>query len=316
MKKESFYKIVDKLNESDINSFNFDIDLDKEFHKYSDNKIKEIIENILDTYGIKYTKRENNYGIVYYSLLNKLKDVEYVIRIFFFESKMFVILEPINEITDNIIDTPKELILGLSKVTLFNKLNLTIMKKLNSKLNENLNPKTAFSDLSKEECKELIKKILDIYNVYYDMEYSHSNDVLYYETTEPHGDYNFIIRFEHYEEEGINEVEFEKRSIEWDLIDSFDLTYISDLTYFLGKYVKNYSADLMLKINQKPINEDFVNDIRCEKCGWEWVIEDKDEEPYLCHKCGYDNDKNIYEPEKLKEWEESIKTFEQFNNIS
>jgi hypothetical protein len=29
--------------------------------------------------------------------------------------------------------------------------------------------------------------------------------------------------------------------------------------------------------------------IECEKCGWRWELGDGGDDPYLCHKCNYDN---------------------------
>ena len=45
----------------------------------------------------------------------------------------------------------------------------------------------------------------------------------------------------------------------------------------------------------KPVKE-LVTDteVICDNCGWEWKIADGGKDPYLCHKCGYDNT-----PEKL-----------------
>jgi hypothetical protein len=36
------------------------------------------------------------------------------------------------------------------------------------------------------------------------------------------------------------------------------------------------------------IGEDDIN-IECEKCGWKWELEDGGKDPYICHKCGFDN---------------------------
>jgi hypothetical protein len=30
-------------------------------------------------------------------------------------------------------------------------------------------------------------------------------------------------------------------------------------------------------------------DIKCEKCGWGWDPSDEGRDPYVCHKCGFDN---------------------------
>ena len=37
------------------------------------------------------------------------------------------------------------------------------------------------------------------------------------------------------------------------------------------------------------IGEDDIDTIECAKCGWKWELEDGGENPYLCHKCDYDN---------------------------
>ena len=29
--------------------------------------------------------------------------------------------------------------------------------------------------------------------------------------------------------------------------------------------------------------------MECKKCEWSWEIEVDDENPYLCHKCGFDS---------------------------
>ena len=39
--------------------------------------------------------------------------------------------------------------------------------------------------------------------------------------------------------------------------------------------------------------------IKCEKCDWEWDLEDGGKDPFTCHKCGHDNSL-IYE--SLRDW--------------
>ena len=45
--------------------------------------------------------------------------------------------------------------------------------------------------------------------------------------------------------------------------------------------------------NCVPIDEAFFigedKTIECEKCGWRWELTDGGEDPYLCHKCNFDN---------------------------
>jgi hypothetical protein len=51
------------------------------------------------------------------------------------------------------------------------------------------------------------------------------------------------------------------------------------------------------------INEEKTNiSISCPKCDHSWTIDDKDEDPYLCHVCGYDKLEGKYEPDKLAKW--------------
>lgn len=51
--------------------------------------------------------------------------------------------------------------------------------------------------------------------------------------------------------------------------------------------------------------EDY-NKVDC-KCGWSWNIDTDDTNPYLCHKCGYDNKEGKYYKEE-KEINEKAKT--------
>ena len=33
-----------------------------------------------------------------------------------------------------------------------------------------------------------------------------------------------------------------------------------------------------------------IDSVTCNKCNWKWNIEKDDNQKYLCHKCGYDNE--------------------------
>jgi len=47
------------------------------------------------------------------------------------------------------------------------------------------------------------------------------------------------------------------------------------------------------EVSGKTISKSLLNDIIvCKKCNWEWEIKDGGEDPYVCHKCGYDNSPN------------------------
>ena len=51
--------------------------------------------------------------------------------------------------------------------------------------------------------------------------------------------------------------------------------------------------------------------VECIKCEWDWTIESDDEDPYLCHKCGYDNENNEYDIPALKEWQKKNLPFKE-----
>jgi hypothetical protein len=62
------------------------------------------------------------------------------------------------------------------------------------------------------------------------------------------------------------------------------------------------------------INEIQDLTIECEKCGWEWQLSNGGEDPYICHKCNFDNsykynnDLDEYDVEN----EQDVKEFVQF----
>jgi hypothetical protein len=60
----------------------------------------------------------------------------------------------------------------------------------------------------------------------------------------------------------------------------------------------------------QPKKESIYNgNCKCNNCGWEWELEDDDENPFLCHKCGYDDQLKEFDMTSLKKWKEE-------NNIS
>lgn len=56
-----------------------------------------------------------------------------------------------------------------------------------------------------------------------------------------------------------------------------------------------------------------MKDITCKNCGWSWDIEKGDENPYLCHNCGFDNKKNHFDFHSLEKWrkENNIHPFQE-----
>lgn len=50
--------------------------------------------------------------------------------------------------------------------------------------------------------------------------------------------------------------------------------------------------------------------IVCKRCSWVWQKESGGKLPYLCHKCGFDNKKEKFDLENLKQWQlKHIKLF-------
>lgn len=53
----------------------------------------------------------------------------------------------------------------------------------------------------------------------------------------------------------------------------------------------------------------IVNEkVKCEKCEHSWVKKESDNKPFLCHDCGWDQEKGLYDKENLyKFWKKKIK---------
>lgn len=50
----------------------------------------------------------------------------------------------------------------------------------------------------------------------------------------------------------------------------------------------------MKNIIKKLIIESIKNNtVTCDNCGWQWNLKDGGNDPYICHKCGHDNNPNI-----------------------
>lgn len=50
----------------------------------------------------------------------------------------------------------------------------------------------------------------------------------------------------------------------------------------------------MKNLIKKIILESIKNNIvTCDNCGWQWNLKDGGKDPYVCHKCGHDNNPNI-----------------------
>jgi len=44
--------------------------------------------------------------------------------------------------------------------------------------------------------------------------------------------------------------------------------------------------------------------MNCKNCNWKWNIEIDDDNPYLCHKCGYDSKLGEFDMKSFEEWKE------------
>jgi len=61
-------------------------------------------------------------------------------------------------------------------------------------------------------------------------------------------------------------------------------------------------------LKKKPIQKSLLaNTMTCENCGWEWEIKDGGEDPYICHKCGYDNSPNKNSFASHSDYPDSVK---------
>jgi len=75
---------------------------------------------------------------------------------------------------------------------------------------------------------------------------------------------------------------------------SWSRSKLNDFGYDVGG-ITPYVDQLPKKKKKSFIDEFeylFASDtIKCENCGWEWNMKDGGNDPYICHKCGYDNSK-------------------------
>lgn len=56
----------------------------------------------------------------------------------------------------------------------------------------------------------------------------------------------------------------------------------------------------MRKLIKKIISEEIVNGkVNCDSCGWSWKLSDGGEDPYICHKCGFDNKPKLSNLDKV-----------------
>jgi hypothetical protein len=58
---------------------------------------------------------------------------------------------------------------------------------------------------------------------------------------------------------------------------------------------------MKILITEKQAKKLFGEKIKC-KCGHSWVIEKDDNNPHLCHICGWNGKLEKYEDNKLLDW--------------
>ena len=67
---------------------------------------------------------------------------------------------------------------------------------------------------------------------------------------------------------------------------------------------------------KKFISEEVKNGkVHCDSCGWSWKLSDGGEDPYTCHKCGFDNTPKPSNLEKVLGKFESFFPVKQKNKI-
>ena len=52
--------------------------------------------------------------------------------------------------------------------------------------------------------------------------------------------------------------------------------------------------------------------ITCEKCGWEWKLDDGGTDPYIYHKCGHDNEIDEYDIENADDMKEFLQFMKEY----
>ena len=64
---------------------------------------------------------------------------------------------------------------------------------------------------------------------------------------------------------------------------------------------------MKILISEKQADRIFNDKIECEKCEHSWKKEKSDPQPFLCHDCGWDQNKKKYDKENLfKFWKKKL----------
>ena len=66
----------------------------------------------------------------------------------------------------------------------------------------------------------------------------------------------------------------------------------------IGEYGEYEGKEVLLDL---PMIEEG-EEITCKKCEHHWEVTPEDNHPALCHKCGYDNNRNVYDIKAFEAW--------------
>lgn len=73
----------------------------------------------------------------------------------------------------------------------------------------------------------------------------------------------------------------------------------------------------MKELIKKIILEEIINSkVNCEVCGWSWKLSDGGNDPYVCHKCGFDNTPEPSNFEKVLKKFEGFFPYNEKNKLS
>lgn len=66
----------------------------------------------------------------------------------------------------------------------------------------------------------------------------------------------------------------------------------------IGEYGEYEDRKVPLDLPMLEVGEE----IDCKKCDHHWEVTPEDNHPALCHNCGYDNEKEVYDMKALEDW--------------
>jgi len=66
----------------------------------------------------------------------------------------------------------------------------------------------------------------------------------------------------------------------------------------IGEYGEYEGQKVPLDLPMIEVGEEII----CKKCNHDWEVTPEDNHPALCHECGYDNERNVYDKQALEDW--------------